>query len=123
MLAEELEFLREIEASPADETPRLIYADWLEERGDPRAEYLRREVELHTLSADSRRFHQLAQELRDMREEFEPKWLVAVGRTRVGNCAAFSLHCPNKWEWLVATGNPLVRFCDQCRREVRYCST
>jgi uncharacterized protein (TIGR02996 family) len=34
-------FLRAILASPEDDVPRLIYADWLEERGDPRAELLR----------------------------------------------------------------------------------
>jgi uncharacterized protein (TIGR02996 family) len=28
-------------AEPDDDTPRLIYADWLEERGDPRAEFIR----------------------------------------------------------------------------------
>jgi uncharacterized protein (TIGR02996 family) len=30
-------FLRAVRADPADEAPWLIYADWLEERGDPRA--------------------------------------------------------------------------------------
>jgi uncharacterized protein (TIGR02996 family) len=30
-------FLRAILADPADDAPWLIYADWLEERGDPRA--------------------------------------------------------------------------------------
>jgi uncharacterized protein (TIGR02996 family) len=34
-------FLSAILASPEDDTPRLIYADWLEERGDRRAELLR----------------------------------------------------------------------------------
>jgi uncharacterized protein (TIGR02996 family) len=34
-------FLEGIRANPADNTARLVYADWLEERGDPRAEYLR----------------------------------------------------------------------------------
>jgi uncharacterized protein (TIGR02996 family) len=35
-------FLRAILTAPADPAPRLVYADWLEERGDPaRAEYLR----------------------------------------------------------------------------------
>jgi uncharacterized protein (TIGR02996 family) len=28
-------FLRAIEESPGDDTPRLIYADWLEEHGGP----------------------------------------------------------------------------------------
>ena len=29
-------FLADIRDHPDDDTPRLIYADWLEERGDPR---------------------------------------------------------------------------------------
>jgi uncharacterized protein (TIGR02996 family) len=35
-------FLQAIRADPADEAPWLIYADWLEERGDPRAALYRR---------------------------------------------------------------------------------
>ncbi len=34
-------FLAAILADPSDETPRLIYADWLEERGDSRGEFIR----------------------------------------------------------------------------------
>jgi uncharacterized protein (TIGR02996 family) len=40
-------FLQEILAQPSDLTPRLAFADWLEEQGDPRAELLRL---LHTLT-------------------------------------------------------------------------
>ncbi len=37
-------FLQAIRAAPGDNTPRLVYADWLEERGDrARANYLRLE--------------------------------------------------------------------------------
>jgi uncharacterized protein (TIGR02996 family) len=36
-----LPFLRAIQADPVDEANLLIYADWLEERADPRAEFLR----------------------------------------------------------------------------------
>ncbi len=35
-----------LEAPNNDDTPRLIYADWLEERGDPRAELIRVQCEL-----------------------------------------------------------------------------
>ncbi|MEK6235455.1 MAG: SUMF1/EgtB/PvdO family nonheme iron enzyme [Planctomycetales bacterium] len=38
---DEQAFLDEIAANPADPAPRLIFADWLEERGDLRAELLR----------------------------------------------------------------------------------
>ncbi len=36
-----LPFLRSIQADPVDELNLLVYADWLEERGDPRADFLR----------------------------------------------------------------------------------
>lgn len=123
MVEDELDFLREIEQSPTDEMPRLIYADWLEEHGDERADYLRLECELHRMGQLTPKFMELTERLRDMREDFDPRWLVAVGRTRVGNCASFSIECPNKWEWLVATDNPLVRFCDRCSKKVHYCSS
>ena len=38
---EHLAFLQAILADPDDDAPRLVYADWLEERGDPRAEFIR----------------------------------------------------------------------------------
>ena len=38
-------FLTAILGTPRDETAKLVYADWLEERGDPRAAYLRTQVE------------------------------------------------------------------------------
>jgi uncharacterized protein (TIGR02996 family) len=34
-------FLAVIEANPRDDTTRLVYADWLDDRGDPRGPYLR----------------------------------------------------------------------------------
>ena len=38
-------FLETIRQNPEDDAPRLVYADWLEEQGDIRAEFLRLEVE------------------------------------------------------------------------------
>ena len=37
MTSDELAFLRALIASPDDNDLRRVYADWLEERGDPRA--------------------------------------------------------------------------------------
>ena len=40
-------FLRAICQSPDDDAPRLVFADWIEENGDPdRAEFIRRHVRL-----------------------------------------------------------------------------
>src|SRR5262245_31093810 len=56
--AEEIAFLRALEQDPDDETTRLIFADWLEERGDPLAELIRIQAELgKLLDDDERRWH------------------------------------------------------------------
>ena len=34
-------FLQAIIEDPDHDAPRLLYADWLEERGDPRGEFIR----------------------------------------------------------------------------------
>ncbi len=39
-------FLRTIAENPDDDGPRLVYADWLEERGDPLGEFIRVQCEL-----------------------------------------------------------------------------
>src|SRR5262245_23761249 len=41
-MSDEDAFIQAILADPGDNAARLVYADWLDERGDPRAEYLRR---------------------------------------------------------------------------------
>ncbi|MEK6234148.1 MAG: TIGR02996 domain-containing protein, partial [Planctomycetales bacterium] len=60
------DFVNAIRDEPDDDAPRLICADWLEERGDsPRAEFIRAQVERANLSDDDpRQSELLALELR-----------------------------------------------------------
>src|SRR5262249_1393667 len=44
-MTDEAAFLRSILDDPDDEANRLVYADWLEERGDPRAELIRLQLD------------------------------------------------------------------------------
>ena len=45
-----------IRAAPGDDTPRLVYADWLDDHGDPaRAEFIRVQVRLAQLGPDRRK--------------------------------------------------------------------
>jgi uncharacterized protein (TIGR02996 family) len=47
----EAAFLRDILAHPEDDTPRLVFADWLEEHGAPeRAEFIRLQCQLARMS-------------------------------------------------------------------------
>jgi len=50
----EATFLKQIESEPEIALHRLIYADWLEERGDPRAELLRIQEQLRSLDVPDR---------------------------------------------------------------------
>jgi len=49
--AEEASFLRAIATDPVDFAPRLIYADWLDEREDPRASLVRINESLRAMNA------------------------------------------------------------------------
>ena len=40
-----LAMLRNIKDDPEEDAPRLALADWLQERGDPRGEFIRAQVE------------------------------------------------------------------------------
>ncbi len=47
-------FLDALKQDPDDDA-RVVYTDWLEERADPRAEYLRLEAEFHELVLGAKR--------------------------------------------------------------------
>ncbi len=54
-------FLRMIAAAPDDDAPRLVYADWLEEHGDPRGAFIRVQCALAALPDDDPRRPDLEQ--------------------------------------------------------------
>ncbi|VTT96402.1 Uncharacterized protein OS=Cystobacter violaceus Cb vi76 GN=Q664_31220 PE=4 SV=1 [Gemmataceae bacterium] len=68
-MSDEAAFLKAIRENPRDDTVRLAYADWLDERDDPRAEYIRLRHQLAQLHS---RFDALA-------DQAESEWLTAVG--------------------------------------------
>src|SRR5262245_9090295 len=51
MHPQEAAFLERVCADPEDDGPRLVFADWLDERDDPRGEFIRVQVALARLSA------------------------------------------------------------------------
>jgi uncharacterized protein (TIGR02996 family) len=55
MKPEEARFLERICAEPAEDGPRLIFADWLDEHDDPRGEFIRVQIALAGLPADDSR--------------------------------------------------------------------
>ena len=77
---EEEPFLRAVESDIHDDAPRLVYADWLDERGDPRGEYLRLQVRF---AREWTYQDQLPKELEreaELRAELPPEWFARVRR-------------------------------------------
>ncbi len=75
---DETAFLRAIRDASNDPTARLVYADWLEERSDPRAELIRIEEEMRRLPVFSDRFWQLKPRRNELRDRADEDWLEAM---------------------------------------------
>jgi uncharacterized protein (TIGR02996 family) len=77
-MSEESAFLAAIRATSSDQLPRLVYADWLDERGDPRGELVRIEEEMRNLPVYSDRYWQLKPRRNELRAQAAPDWLAAM---------------------------------------------
>jgi uncharacterized protein (TIGR02996 family) len=65
-----------------DDRVRLVYADWLEERGDPRGEFLRLECQLAKLSSNDGRCQQLRDRFLQIGRTCDWHWLRSVSRVK-----------------------------------------
>jgi uncharacterized protein (TIGR02996 family) len=75
-------FLQAIVASPGDDNPRLIYADWLEERGDrDRAEFIRVQCDLAQLSKSDPRRRQPERREQELLALRRQEWVAPLGGT------------------------------------------
>ena len=69
-------FLEAIRQAPDDDAPRLIYADWLEEHGQPeRAEFIRLECERERVPEHSPRWHELVSRASPLYKKHQVEWL------------------------------------------------
>jgi uncharacterized protein (TIGR02996 family) len=119
-----LSFLAAIAAHPDDEDLRLVFADWLEDNDDWRAEYVRLDCTLRTLPPNEARPTDLQARWQELRSRLSPSWLAVLGRSVLENCEnRFLFQCPERWDLLGPTKVAAVRFCEACRERVYYCST
>src|SRR5262249_54070590 len=77
---EEEGFLRALDANPADDTLRLVFADWLEERGDNRGQFLRAAVALRNSAVRDGSFPHSLHHLLELRSAVPAAWLVRAFR-------------------------------------------
>jgi uncharacterized protein (TIGR02996 family) len=84
---EQAALLRAIVAEPDEDTPRLAYADWLQENGDEeQARYIRDSIQLAAMPYDAPGRKALVERLRETRDWRGPEWLqrLGLGKRAVG---------------------------------------
>lgn len=68
-------FLAAIVAAPGEDLPRLVYADWLDEHGDPdRAEFIRLQIALAREGAADDRLHAGVARAKELLAANKPRW-------------------------------------------------
>lgn len=81
-------FLNAIREHPDADLPRLVFADWLDEAGDPaRAEFIRVQCELASLPDHDPQYRALEDREHELLSEHEPAW--------VGELPKYA----TEWEW------------------------
>jgi uncharacterized protein (TIGR02996 family) len=88
-VSEDEAFIRAVVDSPGDDTPRLVYADWLDDRDDPRGPYLRAEAEALRQSRENADFRPLMMwhaTYPTLAAGLDPLWLARLSRPPVGVC-------------------------------------
>jgi uncharacterized protein (TIGR02996 family) len=139
---DEDDFLRKLSENPADDTLRMVYADWLDERADDaskaKAQFLRVTVRLTGPIQRVGWRHARRKELHALAQTLPAEWLAVASRLRIENCPeaqkadaeelarhglVFNDICTRRWDELTATEHPTVRHCDTCEQNVHYCDT
>lgn len=125
----EAAFFDAIAATPLDHVPRYVYADWLEEQLDVRAEYLRLACQWSGFAVNDPARAACESRMAQLVGGISPDWLARVVDVYPRNCPAAESdpatgesHCPLHWLMLKETRTPEVRHCDSCNRRVRFCA-
>src|SRR5262249_53469405 len=66
--------LQAILENPEDQTIRLIYADWLEERGNPRGEFIRVQIQLRRMSQADPAYPELRLRELNLIQQHKEEW-------------------------------------------------
>src|SRR5437762_14204641 len=64
--------------NPRDDGPRMVYADWLEERGDQRGEFIRVQLELARLMAADTKRERLADRDSELLSRHGEEWRAEI---------------------------------------------
>ena len=125
---DEAGFLSAIRQTPADDTARLVFADWLDEQDDPackpKAEFIRLELRMAEAPEQSLNRVRWTTKLQKLAAQLEPAWLAVMSHPKLELCRmSFRFECTKQWEKLTPTPEPGVRHCESCQRHVHYCDS
>src|SRR5262249_32601724 len=125
---DEAGFLSAIHQTPADDTARLVFADWLDEQDDPackaKAEFIRGELRMAEAPERNLNRAEALRSLEALARQLDPGWLASVSHPKLEACRMrFQFECPKQWALLTPTNDPKVRFCDACKKNVHYCDS
>lgn len=138
------DFLRKLLENPADDSVRLVYADWLDERDDEtsrlKAQFLRLTVRLLEPNQTNGWRKARRKEMQPLAAKLPTDWLAVVSRLKIEGCQAkaeernrtprlgmvlnlFEFVCDKRWDEMTPTEDQAVRRCGQCQQNVHYCDT
>lgn len=80
----ELAFLSQIRERPDDDGPRLIFADFLDDFGDPRGTFIRIQCALNRLPDDDPRRPDLEHQEKELLERYEKRWTAGLDGLSIG---------------------------------------
>jgi uncharacterized protein (TIGR02996 family) len=89
--------LRAVCENPDDDTPRLVFADWLDEHDEPeRAEFIRLQCEVARLQTDDAQLGGLSRRASELQKQFGKQWLDQLPTPRSAN-VRWVAAAPNGW--------------------------
>ncbi|HEY5935088.1 MAG TPA: TIGR02996 domain-containing protein [Kofleriaceae bacterium] len=116
---DEMRFVDQINASPDDFPLRVVYADWLEQRGD-----LRKAELVRLMSVSPRENSPEFDRLRELAAPEPDDWIAILTRTSIVGCEQVRARsCSQRWESLASTDRLRVRWCRECDHEVTFCAS
>jgi uncharacterized protein (TIGR02996 family) len=96
-MPEERHFLADIDAQPENRAVRLVYADWLLDRGDSRGELIHIEEEMPTLPVHTDRYWELKSRRNELRPSAKKAWLKRLKYDRTDYEPVFG-DVPDGWK-------------------------
>ncbi len=100
-------FMDDICANPDDDTPRLVYADWLDENGEPeRAEFIRAQIQAYRMPESEERWALVARSF-ELREAHWDEWFgwLRLPEEQFEAERGFVSHICTHISWLVERGD------------------